>query len=282
MMIAPLLMLAVAVLAVGVLLWWLLIETEGVYLGRKTVIWLYDIYARRYDRIKEFSDVFDHMFLAAPLMEQVAPHRSPLVLDVATGTGRLPLALLQHVDFQGRIIGVDLSRKMLQVAAAKLGVVGDRASWVCAPAEHLPFDDDTFDIVTCLEAIEFMIDRDAVLHEIVRVLRPGGVLLLTNRINERLMPGKLFTGRQLGERLEALGIVDVEIERWQVDYDRVWGRKAGDSSVTGARPLAEVLRCPCCGLVELVEAEPAWCCTVCGCHLPVANDTVLDASRAGA
>ena len=42
-------------LILGVLVWWLFIETEGVYLGRGVVIWLYDVYASRYDGIKEFS-----------------------------------------------------------------------------------------------------------------------------------------------------------------------------------------------------------------------------------
>ena len=159
-----------AIIALG---WWLLIETEGVYLGRRVVVWLYDLYAGRYDGIKQFSKQYDHQYLAQPIMEQIAPLQTPLILDVATGTGRLPLALLRHRQFHGRVIGADLSRKMLARAAAKID--DPRVTLIWTPAEHLPFPDDTFDVVTCLEAVEFMIHREAVLRELVRVLRPDGL-----------------------------------------------------------------------------------------------------------
>jgi len=85
----------IALIIIG-LGWWLLIESEGVYLGRRVVIWLYDLYAGRYDDIKHFRQDYDHLFLAQPLMQRIAPNRAPLVLDVASGTARLPLALLRH------------------------------------------------------------------------------------------------------------------------------------------------------------------------------------------
>lgn len=229
------------------LAWWLLIETEGVYLGRRVVIWLYDLYADRYDRIKDFQPIYDHVLLVQPIMGLIAPHEAPLVLDVATGTGRLPDTMLDHTHFHGRIIGVDLSYKMLAVAAEKLRDDQGRISLLRCPAEHLPFDDNTFDVITCLEALEFMQHPREVISELARVLRPGGVLLITNRINTRWMPGKVFTDAQLITVLSACRIEDVEVEPWQSDYHRVWGMKTGDSLPAGPRPLLEVLRCPMCG-----------------------------------
>lgn len=221
--IAAILIALIIVAALVALGWWLLIETEGVYLGRRVVIWLYDLYAVRYDRIKKFQRHYDHMFLAQPLMERIAPNESPRVLDVATGTGRLPLALMRHKRFRGRVIGVDLSQRMLEQAAAKL--VHPRVQWVCAPAEGLPFPADTFDVVTCLEAIEFMTKREAALRELIRVLRPGGILLATNRLNARWLVGKTYTDDDLAALLQRIGMGQVEIESWQVDYDLVWGYK---------------------------------------------------------
>lgn len=241
---------AFAIAGVAGVLYWLLVTTEGVYLGRRVVIWLYDVYSRRYDDIKQFQPFYDHMLLAQPLMDRIRPHQSPLILDVATGTGRFPDALLNHGHFQGRIFAIDLSRKMLSQAAEKLASDGERVELIWCPAENLPFDDDTFDVVTCLEALEFMPDPVEALREAVRVLRPGGLLLTTNRIGRHMMPGKTFSQAKMEKLLADFGIEQVVIEPWQVDYQRVWGIKAGKSLVTGARPLIEVLRCPASSMRE--------------------------------
>lgn len=216
----------VAVALVG-LAWWLLVTTEGVYLGRRVVIGLYDLYARRYDRIKQFHPEYEHWLLANPILT-LLDDDAPLVLDVATGTGRLPLALCDHEAFSGRVVAADLSRRMLDVAAQKLrhDIAGGRVVLLHSAAEALPCAANTFDVVTCLEALEFMTDPDAVLAELVRVLRPGGLLLISQRINTRAMPGKVWTDAGLRARLTALGVVWVEVEAWQADYHRVWGQKA--------------------------------------------------------
>lgn len=246
--------------AVFVLLWWLLITTEGVYLGRRTVIFLYDLYARRYDGIKDYNTEYERLLLANPIMGYIAPHQSPLVLDVATGTGRLPLALLEHAHFHGQVIGADLSLRMLQSGAEKLNSYNGRASLIWGPAEKLPFEDKSFDVVTCLESLEFMIDIPTVVSELVRVLRPGGLLLITNRIGTKLMPGKIFDSETISKLLLDYGISDVEIQLWQEDYHRVWAMKDGDSTPVGARPLLEILRCPICGAAFDLLSENQWVC----------------------
>ncbi|MEO8393262.1 MAG: class I SAM-dependent methyltransferase [Chloroflexota bacterium] len=267
-----LVLVALGIIALG---WWLLIASEGVYLGRRAVIWLYDLYAGRYDDIKHYSKEYDHMLLAQPIMASIEPIRNPLMLDVATGTARLPLALLRHKRFQGQIIGADLSRKMLAGAAYKLG--GDRrVSLIWTPAEHLPFSDHTFDVVCCLEALEFMKSPEAALRELVRVLRPGGLLFTTNRISTRLMPGKTFSDDQMHALLESFGVEQILIEYWQVDYNRVWGHKAGASKPTLSRPLAEVLRCPKCNEALLIEGKEGWDCPKCHFHAPVDTNGVID------
>lgn len=224
---------AAVLIALG---WWLLIESEGVYLGRRVVIWLYDLTAGRYDDIKHFRQEYDHMYLAQPIMERAAavggqrlPFREPLILDVATGTGRLPLAMLRHQHYRGRVIGIDLSGQMLRQAARRLlgaeSKAGARSYLVWGAAETLPFPDASFHVVTCLEALEFMERPQSVLRELVRVLQPGGILLITNRLTGRWMPGKTWTEDELRALLHNLGVERVEFDPWQVDYIRVWGRK---------------------------------------------------------
>jgi ubiquinone/menaquinone biosynthesis C-methylase UbiE len=268
--------LALGAAVLAMLAWWLLVETEGVYLGRRVVVWLYDLYAGRYDQIKEYQPEYEHVLLARPIMGAVAPHRSPLVLDVATGTGRLPLALLNHVSFQGRVIAADLSRRMLAQAAERLAEDADQVDLLWCPAEELPFRHDTFDVVTCLESLEFMSDQPRVIAELARVLRPGGLLLITNRINTRWMPGKLISEENLHGLLETADITHVVIEPWQEDYHRVWGRKASVAPVTGARQLVEVLRCPCCAGDFVNDGAASLRCAGCSLCVTIGCDGVVE------
>jgi len=263
-------------LIISGLIWWLFIETEGVYLGRRVVIWLYDVYASRYDNIKGYEQEFEEHLIAKPIIARVAPQKNPMVLDVATGTGRVPLSLLENSHFQGRIIGVDLSRKMLNKASEKLAGYDRRVSLIWGPAEVLPFPDESFDIITCLEALEFMINRRKVLQELIRVLRPGGTILLTNRINTHWMPGKTWTDEELFGLMDEYGLTNIESEAWQVDYRKVWGKKTGTSEPIGARPLGEILRCPRCIEELMVERDGEWFCEECIAWTRVGNDGVIE------
>jgi len=130
--------------------------------------------------------------LGLPLARALAVIPNPIVLDVATGTGRLPRAVLRQPGFDGRVIGLDLSRRMLHQATELSAQFADRTTYLWETALHLPFDDNVFDAVSCLEALEFTPHPHSVLAEIVRVLRPGGVFLVTNRIGKdaKLLPGR--------------------------------------------------------------------------------------------
>ena len=266
-------LLALALLWLG---WWLLIASEGAFLGSRAVTWLYDLYAGRYDGTKRFQPVYEQALLAQPLLDSLAPWRAPMVLDVATGTGRLPLALLEHPDFQGRLIATDLSRGMLNIAARKLRTWSGRCCLLRCPAQSLPFHDDSFDVVTCLEALEFMPRPAAVLRELLRVLRPGGLLFISNRRGTRLMPGKTWNHAQLARLLHECGAAEMACEPWQVDYERVFASKAGASVRIGARPPTELLRCPCCGASALRTDASGLRCARCGVQAAARDDAVLD------
>ena len=225
-------------------LWWLFIETEGVYLGSRTVIALYDLYAKRYDRIKQFDERADFLLLGEPLIERLRPLDNPLILDVATGTARLPLILARNARFKGHVIGLDKSRRMLAVAAAKIAAehFEDFISLMRHDAMNLPFPDDAFDAVASLESLEFLPDPEAALGEMARVLRPGGWLLTTIRIDTRWMPTRTSSAAQMKRVLESQGMCEFEIETWQEDYSKVWARKLGESLPISACYQKDILR----------------------------------------
>jgi ubiquinone/menaquinone biosynthesis C-methylase UbiE len=207
--------------------YWQLVIVEGVYLGPRVVRLLYDWTARRYDNLKDFSEAEDAYFLGRPLATALSNHNRPCVLDVATGTGRLPQTLLRQPDFDGQVFGLDLSAKMLRVAEGHLETQAERAGLLVASAAPLPFSDDRFEAVTCLEALEFFPSGQVALEELVRVLRPGGWLLITNRTGweARLMPGHTWSRAQVIEILRSLPLIDISVRPWQTYYDLVWARK---------------------------------------------------------
>lgn len=224
-------LLAVAILALGLVMYWLFVVTEGVYLGQRMVVWLYDITANKYDGIKQFDAEHERQTIVEPLLDGVVGEGSYWVLDVATGTGRVPALLLKTPNFTGRIVGLDAAGKMLALASAKLNALSDgkyeRTVLVQQVAEFLPFPEDTFSAVTCLEALEFFPSDANALREMVRVLRPGGFLMTTRR---RGFEAKLFVGRHRSTEefeglLDELSLIEITWNHWQVNYDLVTARK---------------------------------------------------------
>ena len=265
--------------AVAALLFWLLVVTEGTYLGPSVVTALYDRFSGRYDRIKQFDDADEAHFLGEPVAHYLAnvglaAADRPWLLDVAAGTGRFSLAVLRASEGRCRVVSIDRSRSMLRQAQQKLIQAGwSDVVWLQHDAAPLPFADGQFQVVACLEALEFMPDPRAALSELLRVARPGGLVVLTNRIGRdaRLMPGKAFRKTELGELLRAADAAAVDIRPWQVDYDLVTALKSGSADV----PLVGVdwssnLRCRSCGTDQSVlpQDDPAvLICTRCGWRL---------------
>lgn len=275
---SPLIPILLLILLAAVL-YWQLILAEGAYLGKRVVAWLYDVVATRYNSIKQYDPDDDARFLGEPLTLSLQGEAEPLVLDVATGTSRLPLALCQQPLFHGRILALDNARRMLREATRYVAGHRERVTWVWAHAVPLPFDDDTFDLVTCLEALEFMPDTRAALAECARVLKPGGLLLVSNRIatGAKVMPGKTFPKAKFEALLQDLGQSDVTTQVWQFDYDLVWSIKPDDQTDQVSKNLTDpdLLRCPMDrGLLD--RADAAYHCRTCSRRYPIGQDGVIE------
>ena len=214
-------------LLIGLFLYWLLVTTEGVYLGRRAVVWLYDVTAHRYDDIKEYDPADECLLVTRPVLNALHGVSRPRLLDVATGTGRVPFDLSQSPYFSGHIVALDDSRRMLDVARQKLASYQGHVEFVNHSAVPLPFPDEHFDAVTCLEALEFFPSDAAAVCEMVRVLRPASYLLVTRRCGRE---GRLFLHRyrsrdSMRQMLEEAGLRQVQFHPWQVNYDLVTALK---------------------------------------------------------
>ena len=97
------------------------------------------------------------------------------VLDLCCGTGDMTFALYRQAKrSRAGITGADFAREMLRRAERK--GKGKPIRWVEADALHLPFPEQTFDLVTSAFGFRNLADYDAGLREILRVLRPNGEL----------------------------------------------------------------------------------------------------------
>jgi len=101
------------------------------------------------------------------------------VLDVACGTGLVALAAADTVGASGRVVGVDLSGRMVEVARERARARGlPGARFARMDAERLVLGDASFDVVTCALGLMYVSDPARALAEMTRVLRPGGRLVL--------------------------------------------------------------------------------------------------------
>ena len=108
------------------------------------------------------------------MLQEITRARGDRVMDLGCGTGALTAQVLEQ-DPRRQVTGLDLSEQMLAQARARLG---DRVNLVQGDSEHLPFPDQSFDVVYCCDSFHHYPAPAAVLAEVGRVLVPGGVFLL--------------------------------------------------------------------------------------------------------
>lgn len=138
---------------------------------------LFDRIARRYDRFNHLLSMGIDKGWRRRAVNGMQHHQN--VLDVAVGTGDLALELLAR-NKADKVTGIDLSEEMMRVAEhkARRKGLGERLGLMKANAQAMPFEDASFDAVTCGFGIRNFQHLNQGLQEMYRVLKPGGELLI--------------------------------------------------------------------------------------------------------
>jgi ubiquinone/menaquinone biosynthesis C-methylase UbiE len=177
------------------------------------------------------------------------------VLDVGCGTGR---HLLELSHFPVTLVGLDMSREdlrktwyiyLLTGQESQEGRLPSKLELIVGGGERLPFPDGAFDRVLCTETLEHVPDDSAVLRELLRVLKPEGILVISvpDEYSERLLwrfsdryyttPGghvRIYKRNQIRRLLRENGAVPFAVEykqslesvRWLAHsvIDKEWGK----------------------------------------------------------
>jgi ubiquinone/menaquinone biosynthesis C-methylase UbiE len=252
---------------------------EASHLGPRVQSWLYDRWAKKYDTDKGASQVQDAELLAAPVLDALAaasvPPADVLMLDVATGTGRMPATIFRESAFQGKIIALDISREMLVKTAEKIAPYRDRTLLLRYQATRLPFPDATFEVVSCMEALELMASREDALREFMRVLRPGGVLVTSRATEASGRVGLVMAATKFEELLQTIGFTEIKmLPLWKL-FDRVFARKAGNLTSGGVRAPLDVLQCPSCQQAKLTIQDSSVRCSNCGAIRTLTEEGII-------
>jgi len=159
-------------------------------------------------------------------LAHAALHPGEVVLDLGSGAGIDVFLAAREVGSRGRVIGVDMTPPMLERAratAAKVGV--DNVECRLGEIEHLPVADASIDVVISNCVINLAPDKEQVFREALRVLRPGGRLLVSDLVLTRPLSDDVrhsvsaYVGCVAGASLESeylghavrAGFADVEV-----------------------------------------------------------------------
>ncbi|MCB9202592.1 MAG: bifunctional demethylmenaquinone methyltransferase/2-methoxy-6-polyprenyl-1,4-benzoquinol methylase UbiE [Flavobacteriales bacterium] len=139
---------------------------------------MFDNISHKYDFLNRLLSMKIDVMWRNKLIKKVQTKHPNKILDVATGTG--DLAIEHAKNTKAEIIGLDLSQKMLNVGVEKIKKLNleNRITMIKGDAENLPFEDDTFDVVSVSFGVRNFENVEKGLREMRRVLKQGGTLYI--------------------------------------------------------------------------------------------------------
>ncbi len=141
---------------------------------------VFDSVASRYDLMNDLMSGGIHRLWKRFTIELSAARPGQTVLDIAGGTGDLAARFSRLVGPEGKVILADINASMLEVGRDRLidkGATGN-IEVVQADAQALPFEDNSIDCITIAFGLRNVTDKGMALRSMLRVLRPGGRLLV--------------------------------------------------------------------------------------------------------
>lgn len=148
-------------------------------LGKKEqVAKMFDTISSKYDNLNRVISFGVDVKWRKKILKMVARQNPDSILDIATGTGDLAI-LLANTQAK-KIIGLDISAGMLEVGKQKVAHknLSDRIELVLGDSEKIPFEDQSFDVVSVAFGIRNFENLEQGLAEILRVLKPDGLFVI--------------------------------------------------------------------------------------------------------
>jgi demethylmenaquinone methyltransferase / 2-methoxy-6-polyprenyl-1,4-benzoquinol methylase len=201
-----------------------------------------------FDRIAGVYDVMNRVMTAGldrrwrrRAVERAELEAGQSALDACCGTGDLAFELARAVGPSGRVVGCDFSERMLELARAKEEELRRGEAWLGGPSSNgagrgiapvefewadaleLPYAENSFDAVTVGFGVRNLSDLEAGLAELVRVLRPGGRLVILEITQPRRPPLSTFFSLWFDRIVPLLGSVAGDSDAYSYLPDSVRG-----------------------------------------------------------
>ena len=136
--------------------------------------------ADNYDLMNDLMSGGIHRLWKHMTIEMSGVRKGHKVLDIAGGTGDLAAKFSKIVGSEGSVVLADINESMLKVGRDRLidrGIT-ENVTFSQADAQYLPFPDNTFNVITIAFGLRNVTDKDMALRSMLRVLKPGGKLLI--------------------------------------------------------------------------------------------------------
>ena len=153
---------------------------------------MFDTISDNYDRLNRVISLGIDQSWRKKVIKRVIDHQPETVLDVATGTGDLVIALA--ASRAKELIGLDISKGMLKTGEQKIRdkQLQDRIKMQHGDAEAIPYADDHFDAITVAFGVRNFENLEKGLKEMRRVLKPGGLVVILETAVPTKFPFKQF------------------------------------------------------------------------------------------